>query len=53
METRPYRWEELTSSEQAEAIRRGFARGANIRYVLRKSREPCDGLVLIRWQYAR
>lgn len=48
-ESRPYLWSELTEEEQHEATSRGFERGENIRYIVKKSYKDGE-LALVRWE---
>lgn len=50
-ESRPYLWSELTDGEQAEAMQRGFERGADIRYIVKKAYRDGE-LMLVRWERA-
>lgn len=48
-ESRPYLWSELTEEEQHEATSRGFERGEDIRYIVKKSYKDGE-LALVRWE---
>lgn len=48
MQSRAYTWYELTNAEQAEAMERGFPRGANIRYWIEPN--ATSAWRLLRWE---